>query len=64
MTFPATRRLWGFLWRVPQTPQLPPDPEMWKAGVCTMATHPNYGCGCQKCYERMIDDLTKLTETR
>lgn len=37
----------------------PPDPSLWKRGICTSYPGSPYGCGCAKCHGEMIESLDK-----
>lgn len=37
----------------------PPDPSLWKKGVCTSYPGSPYGCACPKCNREMIEDLDR-----
>lgn len=33
----------------------PPDPSIWKRGVCTSYPGSTYGCGCAKCHRKFVE---------
>ena len=37
----------------------PPDPSLWRKGVCTIYPGSTYGCACPKCNREMIENLDK-----